>query len=348
MTVEPTVAWGLVRAYLNFAVGQGADEKQLAARAGVEIVPDTEHDRRVPFSRYVALLRESKAACDDAALPMRFAEAVDPSAFSVVGLLANAAETMAEALEQINRYTRLVAEIDCAPEGRWLLEQKNGAHWCIDTRRDPGSCPEITEVTFTQMICGPRRFLPRPHVLEAQVTHKEPKHRDAYDRIWRVPVMFGAARNALRIDPDIYGWSVRQHPRFVFGVLCAHADSLLRELDRSKTRRGEVEKILTPILHTGDVGVDAVARRMGVSRQTLWRDLKSEGVTFGQILDDLRRTLALDYLANRRVTVNETAYLVGFSDAAAFSRAFKRWTGTSPGRVGRLGSDAVDSPCDEV
>ena len=74
-----------------------------------------------------------------------------------------------------------------------------------------------------------------------------------------------------------------------------------------------------------------MAARIGISaRQTLFRRLKAEGATFETILDDLRQTMARDYLSGRKVSVNETAYLVGFSDAAAFSRAFKRWTGVSP------------------
>ena len=84
------------------------------------------------------------------------------------------------------------------------------------------------------------------------------------------------------------------------------------------------------MLHTGEVSMEAIAAKIGGSRQTLYRKLRAEGVTFEQVLDDLRRKMALDYLQARKVSVNETAYLVGFSDPAAFSRAFKRWTGISP------------------
>lgn len=69
---------------------------------------------------------------------------------------------------------------------------------------------------------------------------------------------------------------------------------------------------------------------MNQSRHTLHRALRDEGVTFEQVLDELRNKLALHYLQIKRVSVNETAYLVGFSDQASFSRAFKRWTGISP------------------
>jgi AraC-like DNA-binding protein len=85
-----------------------------------------------------------------------------------------------------------------------------------------------------------------------------------------------------------------------------------------------------PILHTGEVNMDTIAGKMGLSRQTLLRKLKAEGITFEQALDELRYKLALHYLSGRKASVNETAYLVGFSDPAAFSRAFKRWTGKAP------------------
>ena len=69
---------------------------------------------------------------------------------------------------------------------------------------------------------------------------------------------------------------------------------------------------------------------MGLSHDTLYRKLKEEGVTYEKLLDELRHKMALHYLNGKKVSVNETAYLVGFSDASAFSRAFRRWTGASP------------------
>ena len=75
-----------------------------------------------------------------------------------------------------------------------------------------------------------------------------------------------------------------------------------------------------------------IARKLGYSRSTLHRRLAAEGETFEVILDDLRRRMALDYLDSRKVSVDEAAYLTGFSDASAFSRAFRRWTGTTPGK----------------
>ena len=76
--------------------------------------------------------------------------------------------------------------------------------------------------------------------------------------------------------------------------------------------------------------MEMIAGKLGLSRQTLFRKLKAEGVTFEKVLDELRYKLALEYLNGKNVPVNQTAYLLGFSEPAAFSRAFKRWTGSSP------------------
>lgn len=95
--------------------------------------------------------------------------------------------------------------------------------------------------------------------------------------------------------------------------------------------RREVERVIEPMFGSGPVRIGEVARALGCSRQTLYRRLKAEGATFAEILDRLRRRLALRLVREEGLSVKESAYRLGFSDPAAFSRAFKRWTGTSPG-----------------
>lgn len=92
----------------------------------------------------------------------------------------------------------------------------------------------------------------------------------------------------------------------------------------------EVERRMELLLESGQVSIDRIALDMGMSRQTLYRRLKDEDVTFEALLDSLRKRLALRYLRQDRLSVKATSYRLGFSDPAAFSRAFKRWTGTSP------------------
>jgi AraC-like DNA-binding protein len=118
-------------------------------------------------------------------------------------------------------------------------------------------------------------------------------------------------------------------PRYVYGLLSARAEALLADLDGAATMRGRVERLLLSLLPTGAADIGAVARSLGMSRQTLYRRLKAEGVTFEAVRDALRHRLAIEHL--KLHTVSEAAHLLGFSDRAAFARAFKRWTGAGPG-----------------
>ena len=336
----PTVAVGMLGGLIGYAVSRGADRAALLASAGLEEADLADHDARLPMRRYEEIMGAGKLATGDPALALRYAEAVDMSELSLVGLITHASETMMHAFLQLNRFGRLVVEVDGVGEGdRFSIVQRGGETWMVDNRARPNDFPELTETTFVRLAVGPRRFLPRPMVTAVQVTHPRPPHAAEYDRIFQVPVTFSADWNAVRLDMTLADHPVAVLPRFAFGPLSDRAEAMLQGLEGARTVRGRVEALLMPILHTGEVGVEQIAAGLGMSRQTLFRRLKAEGATFEAVLDDLRRRLATDYLSDRKVSVNETAYLVGFSEAASFSRAFKRWTGRSPREV-RYGQPA--------
>lgn len=114
------------------------------------------------------------------------------------------------------------------------------------------------------------------------------------------------------------------------GFLERLAALLSRPASTSGCFKAEVEAAIEPMLDAGTVSIDRAASELGMSRQTLYRRLKAEGTTFEELLQAKRRQLAVRYLGIDRLPVKATAYRLGFSDPAAFSRAFKRWTGTSP------------------
>ena len=329
---ELTVAAGLARGLMELAVSKGASRAELALRSqiGAEELQDV--DRRIPFAKYVALMRAGQELAQDPALALHYGETNDMSQVSIVGLIAYACETMLEALVQVNRYGRLVVEVD-GPKNRFAVTNRDGGLWAVDRRENPNEFPELTESTFARTICGPRRFGVSQIAKAVHVTHKAPAWRDEYERIYGAPVTFEADWNAVQLDETWLSHKISVQPRYVFGILSEHADALMASLENSKSVRGRVESLLMPILHKGEASIDWVAARMQISRQTLFRQLRAEGTTFEKVLDALRHKLALHYLSSKKTSVNETAYLVGFSDPAAFSRAFKRWTGVSPRAV---------------
>lgn len=107
--------------------------------------------------------------------------------------------------------------------------------------------------------------------------------------------------------------------------------ALVAAIERPSAFVATIEGAIEAKLLAGQpVRIDSIAAGLGVSRQTLYRRLRAEGTTFEDLLDRLRHRLALRYMRDEHLTVKAAAYRLGFSEPAAFSRAFKRWTGASP------------------
>ena len=335
---EATIAAGFAKAFLDFAVSRGADRRILIERSRIRPDDLTEEDNRVLLADYIALMKAGVELCNEPALALLFGEEVRLPDISIVGVLGRA-ETAEDARRQANRYSRLaVDEGDGETSDPLEFVREDGNVWLKFNSTLYVEHPLLTESAFARCVSGRGAqsepgdgacHWPCPKAFS--FTHEEPSsYRAEYDRIFRVPLIFGSNKNAILFGEELL--SVRLPPtnRYVFRLVTEQAEVLLNRLDSSKSTRGRVESLLVPMLHTGEASIETIAGKLGVSRQTLFRKLKAEGVTFEKVLGELRHKLALHYLNGKKVSVNETAYLVGFSDPAAFSRAFKRWTGASP------------------
>jgi len=334
---ERTVAAGPFRALLEFAVSRGASEEALAERSGVDPMELADRDRRIPFAKYIALMRAGQELCGDPALALHFGESVPVSEISLGCQVGSYSESMAEGLALINRYAPLTVDVDIAGTGdRFAFERGDGEVWIVDRRENPNEFPELTESGFARMICTGRQFVGDKSFLKAvHVTHAEPSYRAEYDRIFRVPIVFGSDRNALLADDSWMSLVPPSPSAPMLEVLKAHSEAQLEKLTSAQSMKGRVEVLLEPLLVTGEASMDAVAKQLGLSRPSLFRKLKAEGVTFEEVLDGLRHKLALRYLNGDELSVKEAAYRLGFSEPASFSRAFKRWTGTRPAEARR-------------
>ena len=329
---ELTMAARGVRALLDLAVSKGASRETLLVRAMIAPADLEDCDNRIGFGKYVALMRAAQELCRDPALALHFGEAVDVTEISIACSVGGA-DSIDGVFAQVNRYASLGVEVAGAENGdRYRLKRCDGQLWIVDERRNPNDFPELTESSFTRMVCSTRRTFPEANFFkEIRFTHPEPPYRSEYDRILRVPLVFGSAENAIRIDEVLVAsarlpWS----SPYISSVLKDRAEHLLEKLQRTRSTKAKVESVLAAMLKEGRGTAEAVACELGLSRQTLFRRLKAEGATFEEVLADLRCSLARDYLSDQKKSVKETAYLLGFSDPTAFSRAYKRWTGEPP------------------
>jgi AraC-like DNA-binding protein len=327
----PTVAASLAKALLGLAAAKGADRDLLLSRSGVDETALEAADTRIPLDRYAALMRAGQELSGDSALALHFGEAFDMAELSVVGLMGRSVASAAEGLPLLNRYARLVVDVETEGPERYRLERDGDRSWIVDARRDPNAFPEITESSFARMAAMGRRFFPGArHFSEVHFTHPEPAYRQEYERIFEVPLVFGSARNAILLTDGWDRLSYQMQPRYALDIFTAHADGLLERLDSAASLRGRVEALLADGLPGKRGGIAAVASDLGIGEQTLYRRLKAEGTTFERVAEGLRHRLAVRYLCDDGLSAKETAFRLGFSDPAAFSRAFKRWTGRRP------------------
>jgi AraC-like DNA-binding protein len=157
--------------------------------------------------------------------------------------------------------------------------------------------------------------------------------RAAHLRLFGIAPRYDRAVNALELTGDAAARPVLTADPLLSRVVVRHAEALLAERPAAaETTAGTVRRILTRLLGDDEAGcsLTAVSANLHMSERSLQRRLADEGVSFDALLDELRRELALRYLADEKVAIAEIAYLLGYSEPSAFHRAFKRWTGTTP------------------
>jgi AraC-like DNA-binding protein len=168
--------------------------------------------------------------------------------------------------------------------------------------------------------------------LRVDFAYPAPAHAAAYQKVFGCDVRFGRMENAFLYDPSWYKRSLATSDRFTHRQLL---DFLA--YNRARTREAaeiteSVERVLKQKLQDR-INVTKVARELGMSERTLRRRLAESGVSFQGLLDGLRKNRSLELLANPQMSVEQIAFAVGFTDPHNFRRAFRRWTGTTPGSL---------------
>lgn len=331
---EQTMAAGFARSFLDYVCEKGAERAALLAASGLTMDDLSDQDRRIPEAAYRAMIAAAMKQTGNTSLLLRHTLESRLETISVVGQIVHTSASFRHSIEQLNRYLHLMANGKLAAgTNRFELLHQDGRLWIVDHLPIEPDAYLVTEASFARFISEFRRSFPdATFEIGLEVTYPPPPHVDQYPDLFRIPVQFNARRNALEIDPIWDSPATQFEPgnTYAFGIFTRHADALLEKLRADTSIRAQIEAQILPKMHEGAISMDKVASDIAMSRQTLYRRLKDEGVTFAEVHDDLRQRMAMEYLEGQKVTVNETAYLLGFSEASSFVRAFKRWTGLSP------------------
>ena len=152
-------------------------------------------------------------------------------------------------------------------------------------------------------------------------------------------VEFGADSDEFALNLDARELPLIHADTHLNDLLLKYCEAALadRRGDTSQLRT-RVENAISSLLPHGRVLAENVARSLGMSERTLARKLSDEGLNFTEILEQLRRDLAVRYLDDRKLHVSKIAWLLGFHEVSAFTHAFKRWTGKTPSQMRTAGA----------
>lgn len=164
---------------------------------------------------------------------------------------------------------------------------------------------------------------------EVRFKHSAPKYASQYEEVFECPVRFDAEHNALVFSADWLKATLPQANQAVFDVYNAQCHDLLERLEGEQSFVKMVECMVLD--GTGNyLTFEQLAARVNMSPRTLRRRLEQEGTTFQQLLTKVRSALAKELLLTGKLSVEQVAERLGYSDPSSFYHAFKRWTGKSP------------------
>jgi AraC-like DNA-binding protein len=234
--------------------------------------------------------------------------------------------TFGGALERMFRYQRMWAEgerFTLVPDGsrvRVTYEQYGPAR--------PAHV-QMAQMSFCDFVINGGRLVPGLSFECVRFRHDEPAEAEEYRRMFPAPVEFGAGIDEVRFDKALL-----DHPMpDANAALCDFFDRYTRDkLERLPANTSVVARVrdrLRKQLPDGLVKLEHVAEHLHMSARTLQRRLSDEGTSLQAELEEVRRQQAL-YFLEAGVAIAELSWLLGYSDASVFHRAFKRWTNTSP------------------
>ena len=290
---------------------------------------------RISAAGQSRLLDCAAEAAEDTAFGLHLAEETDPREAGIIFYAMSAAEDVGEALALLDRYSRIANEAArmkriATPDG--LVAEIGFVGLPRPLGRQGAEFLMAVIVRILRELAG-RNIRP----IRVAFAHARNADLREFARFFGCPVEFGRA-----VDEGVASDLLQFSNQAVTAPLVTADQKLLKALEpfcdlaakerrtASDTLRGAVEKEAEKLLPHGKAQKRIIARALGISERTFSRRLAVEGTTYEEVVNELRRTLALQYLKEPGMSLSEIAWLLGYEGSTSFNHAFRRWTGSSP------------------
>jgi len=327
MDSVPHIAGSTFLSAFNALVEKGIPVSIIEDRIGMKKEALEDPDIRLSVPQWNKFLELGVTLSGNPAFALQLGELISHEKMSLVGHVVFNSRTVGEGLQQYTRLIKLANEGDLVE----LRKENDEVIMVCDTENPEYYSPLAMERNFSVAITRLRRYagakIPLKQVL---FQHSAPSYLEEYQRIFQGQILFEQSENKLIFDHSILSLKIRLRSSHLYTALLHYAESLLNKLTLQNPFQKRVKQFIVKYLSEGEVDIEKISHLMNISRQTLYRKLKGEGTNFHELLDETRKTLAVKYLKQQQYSINEIAFLLGFSETSAFSRAFKRWYQKSP------------------
>ena len=284
---------------------------------------------RVSAVAQVKFLDYAAAAMNDSAFGLHLVEHTDPRDAGIYFYVASAAKDIDEALALYARYFRIVNEAVRLK----LTRKPNGVAVELEFIGLPRHLARQTaEFGMAALLKGLRVIAGRTiHPTQVSFAHMRSSGAREFERFYLCPVEFGASSDLFEFSNDTLAIPLLTADPKLLKALEPFCDMAAKQRKTAAgTLRAAVENEVEKLLPHGKANKETVTKAVGLSTRTLSRRLADEGTTYEEVVDQLRRSLALQYVKEPSMSVSQIAWLLGYEGSTSFNHAFSRWTGRSP------------------
>ncbi|WP_051278364.1 AraC family transcriptional regulator [Solimonas flava] len=327
-SVLGSVSAAYVQALLDTAAARGVERGRLAAEAGIEMRHLDDPAWRLDLNGLLRLFDLARHAGGDDLIGLHMGMQVRPRTFSALGYAAMSCNTLGEAVALIPRYESLVYDggstVVSTSGGRVRLAWRSGMP-DGERMRPVNEAIVAGWLSFGRWITGIRG-----EIREACFQHRRPAGGNEYERLFGCPVRFNAEDNALSFDIALLATPLVQHDAQLRLLMEQRAREQLQQIHGAQLTPRVVVAIRQRLPQRAPTASE-IAQALDLSERSLRRRLQAERVSFGDLLVQVRRELALHYLAQPDLGLSEITLLLGYGEQSSFTAAFKSWLGLPPG-----------------
>jgi AraC-like DNA-binding protein len=321
-----------------------------AARAGIAPVPIAlagglapelvEDDKaRISVRSQITVLNLVAEGLQDDLRGFHLAEQFDLREIGLLYYVLASSATLGEALARTERYSRVANEgigVEC--------RHKGDLHLRVSYLGVPRHTDRHQMEFWTTALLRVCRRVTDTDLKPTHVSLAHPRCVSSreLESFLGCQIDFAAGRDEIAFAQGMSQLPLLGADLYLRDLLVEYCEEVLaRRNARASPIRASVENVIAPLLPHGNARVTVVAQVLGMSRRVLARRLAAEGLTFIGILEEMRRELALQYLADASLSISRIAWLLGFQEVGAFTHAFGRWTGLTPTQARRVAASDV-------